>query len=140
MLKNEEEEMLEIFHKDVFEITQGLPLAIVVLAGLLRTKSFTEWDKVLSQLKTNEKSKRVKRILALCFDDIPSRLKSCFLYFAGMPENLIFNARHIVQLWVAEGFLKPKKVKTMEDIGQSNLKELISRGMINLVRKDPEEC
>ncbi|PUZ67377.1 hypothetical protein GQ55_3G429800 [Panicum hallii var. hallii] len=137
LLKNEEEEMLEIFHKDVFEITQGLPLAIVVLAGLLRTKSFMEWDKVLSQLKTNEKSKRVKRILALCFDDLPSRLKSCFLYFAGMPENLIFNARHIVRLWVAEGFLKPKKGKTMEDIGQSYLKELISRGMINLVRKDP---
>ncbi|KAF8776544.1 hypothetical protein HU200_003261 [Digitaria exilis] len=124
-------------YNQVFEITEGLPLAIVVLAGLLRAKSFTEWDKVLSQLRTNEKSKQVKRILALCFDDLLSRLKSCFLYFAGMPENLIYNANYIVRLWVAEGFLKPKKGKTMEDIGQSYLKELISRGMINLVRKDP---
>nr|CAB3466126.1 unnamed protein product [Digitaria exilis] len=55
----------------------------------------------------------------------------------GMPENLIYNTNYIVRLWVSEGFLKPKKGKTMEDIGQSYLKELISRGMINLVRKDP---
>ncbi|OEL33804.1 Disease resistance protein RPM1 [Dichanthelium oligosanthes] len=136
-LPGKEEENLKKIYEEIFEITQGLPLAIVVLSGFLRTKNFTEWDKVLSQLRTSEKSKRVKRILALCFDDLPSRLKSCFLYFAGMPENLIFNARHIVRLWVAEGFLKPKKGKTMEDIGQSYLKELISRGMINLVRKDP---
>ncbi|KAF8667665.1 hypothetical protein HU200_052872 [Digitaria exilis] len=137
LLRNEEEENLEMVYNQVFEITEGLPLAIVVLAGLLRAKSFTEWDKVLSQLRTNEKSKQVKRILALCFDDLPSRLKSCFLYFAGMPENLIYNTNYIVRLWVSEGFLKPKKGKTMEDIGQSYLKELISRGMINLVRKDP---
>lgn len=122
--------------EDIFDITQGLPLAIVTLAGFLRTKNFTEWDKVLSQLRSNDKSKRMKRILALCFDDLPSQLKSCFLYFAGMPENLVYSAWHIVRLWAAEGFLKPKKGKTMEDIGQSYLKELISRGMINLVRKD----
>jgi len=123
-------------YEDIFDITQGLPLVIVILAGFLRTKNFREWDKVLSQLRSNDKSKRMKRILALCFDDLPSRLKSCFLYFAGMPENLVFSALHMVRLWVAEGFLKPKKGKTMEDIGQSYLKELISRGMINLVRKD----
>ncbi|CAN6216590.1 unnamed protein product [Urochloa humidicola] len=121
---------------NMFEITDGIPLAVVLLSGLLRTKDTKEWDKVFKQLKSSEEPKRVKRILALCFDDLPSRLKSCFLYFAGMPENLIFNARRIVRLWAAEGFLKPKKGKTIEDIGQSYLKELISRGMIQLVKKD----
>ncbi|KAM0832810.1 hypothetical protein ACQ4PT_064663 [Festuca glaucescens] len=53
-----------------------------------------------------------------------------------MPENLIYNARRLVRLWAAEGFLKPKKGKTMEDIGQNYLKELISRGMIHLVKRD----
>ncbi|WVZ79806.1 hypothetical protein U9M48_027341 [Paspalum notatum var. saurae] len=120
----------------MYEITQGIPLAIVLLAGLLRTKNKVEWEKVFKQLKSSEEPKHVKRILALCFDDLPSRLKSCFLYFAGMPENLIFNARRIVRLWAAEGFLKPRKGKTMEDIGHSYLKELISRGMIQLVKKD----
>ncbi|KAL6841661.1 hypothetical protein ACP4OV_028490 [Aristida adscensionis] len=118
------------------DVTDGLPLAIVVLAGLLRTKNIDEWDKVFMQLKSSDEPKHVKRILALSFDDLPSRLKSCFLYFAGMPENLIFNARRIVRLWAAEGFLKAKKGKTMEDIGQNYLKELISRGMIHLVKKD----
>nr|CAB3468178.1 unnamed protein product [Digitaria exilis] len=131
-----EPDQMEKVSKNIYEITQGVPLAIVLLAGLLRTKANKEWDKVFKQLRSSEEPKHMKRILALCFDDLPSRLKSCFLYFAGMPENLIYNARRIVRLWAAEGFLKPKKGKTMEDIGQSYLKELISRGMIQLVKKD----
>ncbi|KAE8776035.1 Disease resistance protein RPM1 [Hordeum vulgare] len=122
--------------KNMFKITHGLPLAIVLLAGLLRTKSISEWKKVLKKLESDNEPKQVKRILALSFDDLPSRLKSCFLYFAGVPENLIYNARRLVRLWAAEGFLKPKKGKTMEDIGQNYLKELISRGMIRLVKRD----
>ncbi|CAM0875350.1 unnamed protein product [Alopecurus aequalis] len=122
--------------EDMLEITHGLPLAIVVLAGLLRTKSISERDKVFKKLKLGYEPKKVRRILALSFDDLPSRLKSCFLYFAAMPENLIYNARRLVRLWVAEGFLRPKKGKTMEDIGQNYLKELISRGMIHLVKRD----
>lgn len=122
--------------ENMFKITHGLPLAIVVLAGLLRTKSISEWEEVLKKLESDNEPKQVKRILALSFDDLPSRLKSCFLYFAGMPENLIYNARRLVRLWAAEGFLKPKKGKTMEDIGQNYLKELISRGMIRLVKRD----
>ncbi|XP_048566781.1 putative disease resistance RPP13-like protein 3 [Triticum urartu] len=122
--------------ENMFKITHGLPLAIVVLAGLLRTKSISEWEEVLKKLESNNEPKQVKMILALSFDDLPSRLKSCFLYFAGMPENLIYNARRLVRLWAAEGFLKPKKGKTMEDIGQNYLKELISREMIRLVKRD----
>ncbi|KAK1661838.1 hypothetical protein QYE76_049997 [Lolium multiflorum] len=130
------QQLIDSACEDMLQITHGLPLAIVVLAGLLRTKSISEWDKVLKKLKSSDEPKKVKRILALSFDDLPSRLKSCFLYFAGMPENLIYNARRLVRLWAAEGFLKPKKGKTMEDIGQNYLKELISRGMIHLVKRD----
>ncbi|KAM0902183.1 hypothetical protein ACQ4PT_019473 [Festuca glaucescens] len=133
---SQSEQLMDRACEDMLQITHGLPLAIVVLAGLLRTKSISEWDKVLKKLKSSDEPKQVKRILALSFDDLPSRLKSCFLYFAGMPENLIYNARRLVRLWAAEGFLKPKKGKTMEDIGQNYLKELISRGMIHLVKRD----
>ncbi|CAL5042358.1 unnamed protein product [Urochloa decumbens] len=134
--ENLEPDQMEKACNNMYEITKGIPLAVVLLGGLLRTKDTKEWNKVFKQLKSSEEPKRVKRILALCFDDLPSRLKSCFLYFAGMPENLIYNARRIVRLWAAEGFLKPRKGKTIEDIGQSYLKELISRGMIQLVKKD----
>ncbi|KAM0889138.1 hypothetical protein ACQ4PT_027880 [Festuca glaucescens] len=133
---SQSEQLMDRACEDMLQITHGLPLAIVVLAGLLRTKSISEWDKVLKKLKSSDEPKQVKRILALSFDDLPSRLKSCFLYFAGMPENLIYNARRLVRLWAAEGFLKPKKGNTMEDIGQNYLKELISRGMIHLVKRD----
>lgn len=53
-----------------------------------------------------------------------------------MPENLIFNAKRIVRLWAAEGFLKAKMGETMEDVGETYLKELISRGLLQVVEKD----
>jgi hypothetical protein len=129
-------QLLDKACNEVFELTDGLPLAIVVLAGILRSKGIKGWAEVFNQLKSDDKLKQVKMILALSFDDLPSRLKSCFLYFAGMPKNMIINANRLVRLWAAEGFLNPDDGKTMEDTGQYYLKELISRGMIDLVQRD----
>ncbi|KAF8686853.1 hypothetical protein HU200_043356 [Digitaria exilis] len=124
---------------NMFEITNGLPLAILLLGRLLRRKEFpNQWKVVLELLKSMERTSRLEAILALSFDDLPYHLKSCFLHFAMMPENLIHNARRLVRLWAAEGFLKPKKGESMEDIGHAYLKELVSRGMVRLVEKAAE--
>ncbi|KAM0832809.1 hypothetical protein ACQ4PT_064662 [Festuca glaucescens] len=69
---SQSEQLMDRACEDMLQITHGLPLAIVVLAGLLRTKSISEWDKVLKKLKSSDEPKQVKRILALSFDDLPS--------------------------------------------------------------------
>lgn len=131
------------YYQDVFRITRGLPLSVVVLAGVLRSKELpVEWDQVMTQLLAARDQPQCKnsnggrRIMSLAFDDLPHHLKSCFLYFAAMPESVPVNAARLVRLWVAEGFVRPRRGSTMEEVGQGYLKELISRCMVQLVDKD----
>jgi hypothetical protein len=130
------------YQQDIFDTTQGLPLAIVLLSGLLRTKEYpVEWKAVFEHLKSKQ-SKRLDSILSLCFDDLPYDIKSCFLYFAALPTNMLIEAQDLVCMWMAEGFLRPKEGLTMEKVGYRYLKELIARHLINLEPMDentPEE-
>uniref|UniRef100_A0ACD6A0R0 Uncharacterized protein n=1 Tax=Avena sativa TaxID=4498 RepID=A0ACD6A0R0_AVESA len=128
------------YGKDIFEITGGLPLAVVLLSGLLRTKEYPgEWDKVFKYLKVNAVQwKRLDSVLSMCFDDLPHDLKSCFLYFAALPVNTLIRARSLVCMWMAEGFLTPKDGKKMEKVGEHYLKELIARRLVNLAPMEYE--
>jgi len=69
----------------------------------------------------------VKTILSVCIDDLPDELKSCLLYTAGLPEKRTIDARELVRLWMAEGFLTQKQGLETEQLGQSYLKELVYR-------------
>lgn len=127
------------YGKDVFTLTQGLPLAIVILAGILRSKeSQAEWNSVFKQLKDGKGVKILGRILAMSFDDLPHSLKSCFLYLGALPETKLHDGHKLVRLWISEGFIKPKKGRTLEEIGQQHLKELVSRCLVGLVYKDAQ--
>ncbi|KAM0848736.1 hypothetical protein ACQ4PT_054193 [Festuca glaucescens] len=130
----------EHYGEDIYEITGGLPLAVVLLSGLLGTKEYPgEWKKVFDYLK--EKAiqwKRLDSVLSMCFDDLPHDLKSCFLYFAALPVNTLIRARTLVCMWMAEGFLRPKDGKQMEKVGEHYLKELIARRLVNLAPMEYE--
>lgn len=132
----EEKINIENFDEVLHGITKGLPLAIVLLSGLVRTKEYpNEWQAVLEHLKS-KKSKRLDSILAMSFDDLPHDLKSCFLYFAALPMNTPVEARKLVCMWMAEGFLRPKDGRTMEKVGRIYLKELVMRHLVKLVKTD----
>nr|TKW23509.1 hypothetical protein SEVIR_4G296400v2 [Setaria viridis] len=121
----------------VLKITTGFPLAIQLLGRLLRRKEFPDqWINVLNHLNDMERSSRLERILALSFDDLPHSLKLCFLYFSMMPLNINYTAAVLVRRWAAEGFLKPNKGESMEDVGYNYLKELISRVVRHLFIKN----
>ncbi|RCV28839.1 hypothetical protein SETIT_5G435000v2 [Setaria italica] len=134
------------YYQDVFRITRGLPLSVVILAGVLRSKELpAEWDEVMAQLAPAREqqhkgggagSHNGRRIMSLAFDDLPHHLKSCFLYLAAMRESTPVEAARLVRLWVAEGFVRPRRGSTMEEVGQEYLKQLISRCMVQLVDKD----
>uniref|UniRef100_A0A0D3GRB8 AAA+ ATPase domain-containing protein n=1 Tax=Oryza barthii TaxID=65489 RepID=A0A0D3GRB8_9ORYZ len=120
------------------EITGGLPLAIALLSGLMKTKeSPGEWQKVFEYLKSKQ-SKQIDDMLSICCDDLPHELKCCFLYLAAFPANVTIEARSLVSMWVAEGFLRSKVGKSMEDIGYFYLKELSARNLVSLVQMDDD--
>lgn len=116
---------------------QGLPLAIVVIGSLLATKrnDVEEWNKLCrclgEELEGNHLS-RITKLLSLSYHDLPYYLKSCFLYMSVFAEDQIVYARGLIRLWIAEGFVHPKMGKTMEEVAEEYMKELIDRSLIQV--------
>ncbi|KAJ4977389.1 hypothetical protein NE237_002495 [Protea cynaroides] len=112
----------------------GLPLAIVVLGGLLSTKEKTPsvWSKLLDSVnwQFNHGPQQCMDILSLSYTDLPYYLQSCFLYFGLFPEDYEIDSDKLIRLWVAEGFIQQRGDETMEDVAEDYLEELIQRSII----------
>ncbi|KAK9265948.1 hypothetical protein L1049_003472 [Liquidambar formosana] len=149
-----EDESWELFHKKAFpgmacfppELEKlgremvvkcgGLPLAVVVLGGLLSRKRNIreEWDRVLHNISWHliKGQDRISGILALSYNDLPSHLKSCFLHLGLFPEDASIRTKKLIHLWVAEGFLPQEGEETAEGVAEKCLTELIDRCMIQV--------
>ena len=127
---------LKEFGERMVKKCAGLPLAIVVLGGLLSSKKQlpTEWEKVLKNLQAHFSSdKGVDAVLSLSYIDLPHNLRSCFLYLGLFPEDQIIPTRKLLLLWMAEGFIPQKDERRMEDTAEDYLNELISRNLVQVV-------
>ncbi|CAA7400530.1 unnamed protein product [Spirodela intermedia] len=120
----------------------GLPLALVVLGGLLSTKgpSLRAWRRVAETLvwETSKDGRVCLDILALSYEDLPRHLKCCFLYFSSLPEDFKINVDKLIGLWIAEGFVEQRVGETLEETAEDYLEELVQRCMVILVRDADE--
>ncbi|GFZ10802.1 hypothetical protein Acr_22g0002000 [Actinidia rufa] len=116
----------------------GLPLPIVVLGGLLATKSTSrEWDVVYKNVKSHRwiEDDVVSKVLALSDRDLPYQLKPCFLYFSYFPEDYEIRAEKLYYLWMAEGILSTEdrgEEETMMEVAECYLGELARRCMVQV--------
>ncbi|PQM41944.1 hypothetical protein Pyn_26737 [Prunus yedoensis var. nudiflora] len=121
--------------RELVEKCEGLPLAIVAFSGLMSSKkSLTEWSTVYNSLNwhltNNPLLEPMKSILLFSFNDLPFRLKQCFLYCSLFPEDHVIVNHRIIKLWIAEGFVEHVKGLTPEKVANSYLMELIFRNML----------
>ena len=128
---------LETLSREIVSKCQGLPLVIAAIAGLLSTKEkvVSEWQRVLDNLslefKMNPQLTSISKVLSLSFDDLPYHLKPCFLYFSIIPEDYSIHENTLYRLWIAEGFVKEKGDKTLEQVAEEYLSELIQRNLVS---------
>ncbi|XP_073106777.1 putative disease resistance RPP13-like protein 3 isoform X2 [Elaeis guineensis] len=117
----------------------GLPLALVVLGGLLSRKdrSYDTWSKVAQSTnwQSHGEGQECLSILGLSYNDLPYQLKPCFLYITAFPEDSIISVSKLVRLWIAEGFILEEQRQTMEDTARDWLDELVHRCMIQVVER-----
>ncbi|XP_059318056.1 disease resistance protein RPP13-like [Lycium ferocissimum] len=126
---------MESLARDMVDKCGGLPLAIVVLSGLLSHKrGLQEWKKVKTHLWRHMKddSIEISSILSLSYNDLSTVLKQCFLYFGIFPEDHLIYVDNITWLWMAEGFI-PRGEERTEDVAEGFLHELVRRSLIQLV-------
>ncbi|KAH7689161.1 P-loop containing nucleoside triphosphate hydrolase protein [Dioscorea alata] len=121
----------------------GLPLALVVLGGLISTKAHTQdaWRKVVESMKGQfvEGGDRCLEILALSYNDLTYFLKLCFLYFGCFREDMNIPAKTLIRLWSAEGFLPTKNDKKIEEFGFDCLEELAQRCLIQVTMREYDD-
>ncbi|KAJ1704210.1 hypothetical protein LUZ63_003989 [Rhynchospora breviuscula] len=123
--------------RQLIEKCGGLPLALIVLGSILSGRDRTKdaWQSVHDTLYWhNDTSKWCSEVLLLSYVDLPYDLKPCFLYFASFPEDHQISAKHVMRMWIAEGFISGGR-GTMEERAQDFLEELLRRSLVQVIEK-----
>ncbi|OWM68496.1 hypothetical protein CDL15_Pgr023461 [Punica granatum] len=130
---------LEETCKTILSKCEGLPLPIVAISGVLASKDMRridEWDLVRRTLRAeidgNDRLKKINKVLSLSFNDLPYYLKSCFLHLSVFPEGHGIERMRLIRLWVAEGFVETKEGRTLEEVAEGYLKELLNRSLLQV--------
>ncbi|KAK7333406.1 hypothetical protein VNO80_30175 [Phaseolus coccineus] len=126
------EELKNIF-LEIARKCKGLPLAIVVVGGLLsqrKEQSALEWTKFSEELKRNRNLNGITEIIGLSYNDLPINLRSCLLYFGMYPEGYEIKSDRLVRQWVAEGFVTPDNLKSLEEVANEYLLGLVHRNLV----------
>ncbi|KAL2509393.1 putative disease resistance protein [Forsythia ovata] len=129
---------LEEIGKEIAKNCKGLPLALVVIGGLLykgkRTHDYWMYVKQNVNSAVIDTDDQFMEILLLSFNHLPHHLRACFLYMAVFPEDYKIRKSELTKLWVAEGFIKPDRYKSLEAVAEKYVEDLLDRNMI-LVHK-----
>ncbi|KAM3321341.1 putative late blight resistance protein R1A-10 [Capsicum chacoense] len=123
--------------KQIAHECHGLPLTIVVVAGLLKSKrEIDDWETVAKDVRsfvTNDPDKQCSRLLGLSYDHLTSDLKTCLLHFGIFPKDSDIPVKRLVRSWMAEGFLKLEN--DLEGEAEKCLQELVDRCLVLVCKK-----
>ncbi|XP_023749853.1 putative disease resistance protein At3g14460 isoform X2 [Lactuca sativa] len=123
----------------IVEKCDGLPLALIALGRLLRTKSDEEeWKEHLnSEIWSLGKRDEITPALRLSYHDLSADLKLLFAYCSLFPKDYMFDMEELILLWMAEGFLHQSSTgKSMERMGVECFEDLLSRSFFQHAPND----
>ncbi|XP_015170548.1 putative disease resistance RPP13-like protein 3 [Solanum tuberosum] len=116
----------------------GVPLAIVVTAGMLRARERTEhaWNRVLESMGHKVQDGCAK-VLTLSYNDLPIALRPCFLYFGLFPEDHEIRAFDLTNMWIAEKLIvvNSGNGRQAESLAEDVLNDLVSRNLIQVAKR-----
>ncbi|CAL4991855.1 unnamed protein product [Urochloa decumbens] len=147
----QEEEWPDHFKESLNKMVQvcdGVPLAIIITAGLLgRTSAeLSLQSKKLNGTILSESDKlysasqeMVRKMLDISYGDLPLPVKSCFLYLTAFSGNHVIAKDRLIRRWVAEGFIPEKPGKSSLETGEGYFDELISRRLIQPAFADNDD-
>ncbi|VAH72333.1 unnamed protein product [Triticum turgidum subsp. durum] len=145
----EEEKKVQNLRKTGIEIVHKcgrLPLAIKVTASALSSRELTEneWKRYLSSSIGSQSIllDETEEALYLSYDELPHRLKQCFLYCALYVEDSVIERDKVTWLWIAEGFIEERQGQLIEDIAEDYYYELIHRNLLQpeMLSFDQAKC
>ncbi|XP_057976195.1 disease resistance protein RGA2-like [Malania oleifera] len=124
--------------KEIVKRCSGVPLAIRTLASLLYSQDTKYWESIKNKefSKIAQKENDIIPILRFSYDELPSYLKHCFAYCSVYPKDFEIEKRTLIQLWMANGFLRSQDGKQCaEEIGDQYFTELLRRSFFQDVQR-----
>ncbi|XP_076882246.1 putative late blight resistance protein homolog R1B-23 [Bidens hawaiensis] len=73
--------------------------------------------------------------LALSYNHLPSHLRPCFLYLGVFPGDCDIPVHKLIRLWVAQGFIDETGSKSLEDVAEDYLMDLLGRSLVTVSEK-----
>ncbi|XBH97651.1 hypothetical protein VPH35_127298 [Triticum aestivum] len=111
----------------------GLPLALKTMGGLLSSKQHVEeWKTVEgSNIGDNVGGRHeVMPILKLSYNHLSSEMKQCFAFCAVFPKDYEMQKDMLIQLWMANGFIKEEATMDLTQKGECIFHELVWRSFL----------
>ncbi|KAL2514996.1 putative disease resistance RPP8-like protein 4 [Forsythia ovata] len=113
---------------------KGLPLVLVLIGGLLykaeRTPDY--WKYVARNIGSaiTDRGYNILDLIDFIYNQLPHHLRACFLYMGVLPEDYEIRRSKLNELWVANRFIKPDRSKSLEEVAEECLKDLVDRNLI----------
>ncbi|XP_022846871.1 putative late blight resistance protein homolog R1A-3 [Olea europaea var. sylvestris] len=130
---------LQDIGKQIAANCKGLPLSVHLIAGILSNmeKKENSWQHVAKSLSDYifQKADDYIPTLKLSYNHLPKHLKPCFLYLSAFQEDEKIPVRKLLLLWIAEGLIEKREQKTLEDVAEEYLMELINRSLLQVVQR-----
>nr|XP_027077144.1 putative late blight resistance protein homolog R1A-10 [Coffea arabica] len=115
----------------IAKFCRGLPLTVVLVAGILATIAQDSWEEVAKSLSSIVlHDEYCMKTLELSYSHLPDYLKSCLLYFAAFQEDEVIDVRRLLWLWISEGFVQQTEGKSLEEAAYNYLMGLINRSLV----------
>ncbi|KAK3121156.1 hypothetical protein QOZ80_8BG0647230 [Eleusine coracana subsp. coracana] len=80
----------------------------------------------------------VDMILKVSLEDLPYELKNCFLHCGLFPEDFEMKRRRLIRHWITAGFIMEKVSKTLEEVAEGYLNELVNRSLLQVVERNAQ--
>ncbi|XP_049404834.1 putative late blight resistance protein homolog R1B-23 [Solanum stenotomum] len=113
-----------------------LPISIVLVAGILSEmeKEVECWEQVANNLGSHIHNDS-RAIVDNSYHVLPCHLKACFLYFGAFLEDRVIDISRLIRLWISEAFIKSSEGRSLEDIAEGYLENLIGRNLVMVTQR-----
>ncbi|XP_027177987.1 putative late blight resistance protein homolog R1A-3 [Coffea eugenioides] len=117
---------------NVAKCCKGLPLAVVLVAGILATTQQDCWEQVTRRLTSTVlvENEHCMKTLEYSYNYLPDYLKPCLLYLGAFQEDQDIPVRKLLRLWISEGLVQKIEGKSLEDVADNYLMDLIGRSLV----------
>lgn len=123
---------LRVVGKQIAKNCKGLPLTVILVAGILSNVKEDCWEEVANSLSSRSviETEHCMKTLELCYSHLPDYLKPCLLYLGAFQEDQDIPVRKLKLLWISEGFVRKTEPSDLEDVADGYLTDLITRSLV----------